>query len=211
MMAFLEKSGQKPFPVEGCIGQAEMQTAMQAHFCHRNVRDTVEIMEEGKFPHPWCPMCNMLMPCRNLNGSHKSTLQCKKGVEQKQRCLASEEERAEISRAFSAYGCTLEMVLYFIHLEIVLLAADNDWPVEIQNLTKAQAVWRRMKRILSRKGARPRMSVFFFKDVVQLVLLFGVETWVVTPCMGRVLGVFQDRVVRRLTGRLLRRRLDTKW
>ena len=156
-------------------------------------------------------MCNMLMPCRNLNGSHKSTLQCKKGVEQKQRCLASDEERAEISRAFSAYGCTLEMVLYFIYLEIVLLAADNDWPVEIQNLTKAQAFWRRMKSILSRKGARPRMSVFFFKDVVQLVLLFGVETWVVTPCMGRVLGGFQDHVERRLMEQLPLRILEGRW
>ena len=27
-----------------------------------------------------------------------------------------------------------------------------------------------------------------FKSMVQVVLFFGEETWVVTPCMGRVLG-----------------------
>ena len=32
------------------------------------------------------------------------------------------------------------------------------------------------------------MSGFFFKSVVQLVLLFGAENWVVTPRIGQALG-----------------------
>ena len=47
-----------------------------------------------------------------------------------------------------------------------------------------------MLRILSREGARPQVSRFFFKYVVQSVLLFGAETWVVNPCIRRVLGRF---------------------
>ena len=39
-------------------------------------------------------------------------------------------------------------------------------------------------RILIREGERPRISIFFFKAVVQFVLLFGEETWVVTPSHG---------------------------
>ena len=46
------------------------------------------------------------------------------------------------------------------------------------------------------------MSGLFFKDVVQAVLLFGVETWVITPRMVKALGGFQTQVVRRLTVRL---------
>ena len=49
----------------------------------------------------------------------------------------------------------------------------------------------------------PRVSVFFFRAVVQAVLLFGSETWVVTPRTGKALGGFQTQVARRLTGRLL--------
>ena len=41
-----------------------------------------------------------------------------------------------------------------------------------------------MSRILSREGAKPRVFGFFFKAVVQAVLIFGLETWVVTPGMG---------------------------
>ena len=40
----------------------------------------------------------------------------------------------------------------------------------------------------------------FFKAVVQVVLLFGLETWVMTPCMCRYFGSFCYRVARRITG-----------
>ena len=42
----------------------------------------------------------------------------------------------------------------------------------------------------------------FFKAVVQSVLIFGAETWVVTSCMVRVLGGFEDQVARQFMGRL---------
>ena len=82
------------------------------------------------------------------------------------------------------------------------MAADDDWPVVIRNLTKARAVWRRMMQILSREGERPWVSGFFFKAVIHSVLLFGAETWVVTPCMGWDLKGVQNQVARQLTGRL---------
>ena len=37
-----------------------------------------------------------------------------------------------------------------------------------------------MTRILIREVARPQVSGFFFKAVVQSLIIFGVETWVVT-------------------------------
>ena len=65
------------------------------------------------------------------------------------------------------------MVPSFKYLERVLLALDEDWPEVICNLVKARVVWRRMLRILSREGARPQVSGFIFKVVVQSVLFFG--------------------------------------
>ena len=47
--------------------------------------------------------------------------------------------------------------------------------------------------------------------MVQVVLLFGSETKVVTPRMGMSPGGSQDQVATRLTGRLLRRKPDRKW
>ena len=75
------------------------------------------------------------------------------------------------------------MVTSFRYLGQVMSAADDDWPKVVRNFDHARAVWRRMTIILSREGAEQRVSGFFLKAVVQAVLLFGYETWVVTPCI----------------------------
>ena len=97
------------------------------------------------------------------------------------------------------------------HMVRVISVMDDDWPAVIRNMTKARIIWQRMSRILIREGVSPRVSVFFFKAVVQSVLLFSAETWVVIPRMGRFLGFFHDQAERRLTGRMLQRRLDGSW
>ena len=206
-MAFPEKAGPRPCLVEGCSARAATQTAIWVHFWHRHVQYTMVIMEEGNLHHPRSPLCNILVRWRSPNGSHKNIAQCKKGKKRKRRSLAEEEERVATSRAFRAYGRTLKIVPSLKYLGRLLLGADDDWPAVIRNLKKARAVWRRMTRILSREGARPRVSIFFFKVVVQSVLLFGAETWVVKPCTGRVMGGLQYQVARQLMGRLTRRSL----
>ena len=55
------------------------------------------------------------------------------------------------------------------------------------------------------------MSENFFKAVVQQVLLFGAETWVVTPRMEQVLYSFMHGAARRITERQPRRGWDGKW
>ena len=146
------------------------------------------------------PLCDILVPWLSLKMLHKSTAQCKKGVEQKQCQLVEKEARAVTSRPFSTYMHPLDMVPSFKYLGRVLLAEDDDCTAVIRNLMKVRIIWRRMSRIMIRKGGRPQVPVFFFKDVAQLVLLFGAETWVVTPRMGWFLGSFQDQVTWRLVG-----------
>ena len=75
-------------------------------------------------------------------------------------------------------------------------------------MAQAKKVWRRMLHILSRERATPRVYGFFFKAVIQAVLLFGADTWVVNPCMGAELGDFQTQVERWLTGKLPWRTTD---
>ena len=113
---------------------------MRVHFWHRHVRDTVLILEEGNLPYPRFPMCIIMVPWWSLNGLHKCTAQCKKGVERKQQRLATEEERAATSREFGAYGRTLEMVPSFKYLGRVISAVDDDWLVVIRNLKKSRSV-----------------------------------------------------------------------
>ena len=41
--------------------------------------------------------------------------------------------------------------------------------------------------------------MLFFKAVVHVVLLFGSETWVLTPRMEQAMSSFQHRVARHIT------------
>ena len=92
-----------------------------------------------------------------------------------------------------------------------MTAGDDDWPAVVGNLAKARKSWKRLQRILRREGATPRILGSFFKAVVQQVLLFGAETWVVTPKMERALSGFLHGAARRLTGRQARREKDGDW
>ena len=76
-----------------------------------------------------------------------------------------------------------------------------NWPAVAGNLGKARKSWGRLERILIREGADKRISGKFFKAVVQQVLLFGAETWVLTPRIERVLDSFMHGAARRITGR----------
>ena len=55
------------------------------------------------------------------------------------------------------------------------------------------------------------MSRTFYIVVAQAVLLFGSETWVLTPIIEKALDSFQPRVARRITGRQPRRKKYGFW
>ena len=110
-----------------------------------------------------------------------------------------------------AYGNPIETVTNFKYLGQVMTAGDDDWPAVSGNLLKARKIWVRLARILSRGGADRRVSGNFFKAVVQQVLLFGAETWVLTPRIKRALESFMHRAARRITGRQPWRGWDGKW
>ena len=68
-----------------------------------------------------------------------------------------------------------------------------------------------MARVLGREGADPKVSRSFYTAVIQQVLLFGAELWVLTKKMESALDAFQGRVARRLKGRQPCWGRDGKW
>ena len=93
----------------------------------------------------------------------------------------------------------------------VLTAGDENWPGVVGNLKKARKSWASLSRIMGWEGAKPRVSGIFFKAVVQEVLLFRSETWVLTPHMGQELVRVQRRVAGQITGRNPSRREEGVW
>ena len=100
-------------PRGGVPWRVAMSTSMRVHFVHRNVLNTVVMLEEVNFPHPRCARCDMQVPRRALNGRHPGTAQCLKEAERKRRRLAETETRENQERAFEAYGAPIESAMEF--------------------------------------------------------------------------------------------------
>ena len=66
---------------------------MLVHFWHQCVRDTLVIMEEGNLAQPRCPLCDIMVPWKALNETHRRTEQCNRVAERDHQQLAAEEER----------------------------------------------------------------------------------------------------------------------
>ena len=52
------------------------------------------------------------------------------------------------------------------------------------------------------EGADTRTLGYIYVAIVQTILLFGLETWVVNPRIKRVLGGFHHRVAHRILGKM---------
>ena len=90
--------------------------------------------------------------------------------------------------AFWGYYGPLETVYSFKYLGYLLTATDDYWTAVIANLWKSRKVCFLMDRILGRKEADSHMSGRFYIIVVQAVLLFRSETWVLISQIKRLLG-----------------------
>ena len=65
--------------------------------------------------------------------------------------------------------------------------SDKDWTAVLRNFSKACRVWNRLGKLLQKEGADPRVSAMFYRAVVQSVLIFGAEDWVLSEAMSRKL------------------------
>ena len=101
----------------------------------------------------------------------------------------------------------------FKYLGRVMAAGNDNWPAVVVNLGKARKSWGRLAwvLVLGSEGEDPRVLWSFYTAVTQAVLLFGAETWVLTPRMEKSLDSFQSRFARKITGRKPRRQKDRSW
>ena len=66
-------------------------------------------------------------------------------------------------------------------------------------------------QVLGREGSDARMLGIFYVAAAQAVLLYGSETWVMYPQIGKTLGRFHHQMDRILMEQQPTRRLDGTW
>ena len=71
----------------------------------------------------------------------------------------------------------------FKYLGQILHQVDDDWLAVLCNIWRARQFWGFLGKLLRREGLNPIIPEEFYCEVVQAVLLFGYESWVLTAEM----------------------------
>ena len=195
-------------PVPGCVGSATTRYGLRRHFADRHPMDMVDVPGEGVLPK--CELCNMQVNFARAP-NHERSATCKRMGERFQQHFNAEIASRALEETFTAYGIELERVEVFKYLGRHLSYADSDAPTICKNLGKARLMWGRLSRVLRKENASAKVSGMFYKATVQAVLLFGSETWVMTPALLRGLEGFHVRAARRMTGMMPRKKYDGSW
>jgi hypothetical protein len=106
------------------------------------------------------------------------TKECQVGVERKKQREAAVTPALALRLQFSVHGDVLEQVGVFKYLGCLLAQDDNDIRAIHAQVRKARATWARVGQVLWAENVPPCVAVKFYKMVVQAVLLYGSEIWV---------------------------------
>ncbi len=88
---------------------------------------------------------------------------------------------------------------------------DNNSQAMRSNLKKACKSWAQVSRVLRTENASPKVCGVFYKTTVQAVLLFGSETWKLSPSSLKSLEGFHIRAARHMAGMQPARNPDGTW
>jgi hypothetical protein len=158
------------------------------------------VIPDGEVRYQKCDNCGMqTSPLAWIkNGGHGTTKLCLAGGERRQQHLRRAEATQAQRREFVISGDTLKRAESFKYLGRWLSEDDHDGRAVRAQLTKARTTWARLGKVLRGEYASPRICGKFYKSVIQAVLLFGSETWCLTPALQARLDGFHIRAAYRM-------------
>ena len=195
-------------PCEGCSFDTNNRTRMQKHFRSRHAQDIIIIAQEGLLPQ--CMECGLFQ--KNVNeANHLDSEECKRFTEIKRNRRLDMCNEASKNVCFEINGENVKTVNSFKYLGRILNDNDNDLSAVEAQLTKARMTWGRIGKVIKkRSGSNIKIMSIFYKVIVQSVLLYGSESWVLNEKAKNKLKSFHNRCARFITGRHIRK-IDETW
>jgi len=93
-------------------------------------------------------------------------------------------------------GEDIKRVSEFKYMAKAVSEDDDDTLLIEANLKEAKAKWAMFKRLLTRENASRRVMGHFYKAIVQSILLYHTQTWVITPKHMQKLRMFHRKCAR---------------
>jgi hypothetical protein len=106
-----------------------------------------------------------------------------------------------LHQQFTIHSNVLERVEVYKYLGWMMAQDDDDAQAIRAQLRKARATWARVGKVLRGENTSPTVAAKFYLAVVQAVLLYISETWVIFPQAMAQLEGFHIRAVWRMAQR----------
>ena len=165
---------------------------------HTHTHICADVKFPGEMPLEECSLCGMKVPSVVKHAGTEMCSRRQERMEVREQIQANKDAK---KIQFTVDGNVLGRVDEFAYLGSLLGADEDDsWRAVSYNLRKARQRWGQISRILAREGATPRVMGYFYKAIVQAVLLYAAETWVLTERMMVALNTFHHRVARYIAG-----------
>ena len=142
---------------------------------------------------------------------HLRSKECVRYAARRRRYFSSKRLDDAVAIGFKVGDIEIERVKQFRYLGRIMTENDEDHHAMTRQLSRAKQKWGRFSAVLRSQGVKPKVMGYFYKAVVQAVLLYGSESWVLSEFFLKQLRSFHARVARYLTGRHIRQREDGSW
>ena len=136
--------------------------------------DTIIIQEESQFEK--CNRCGFFGKSCN-NAKHWETNTCIEMTRKRISYFKKYEKRTALKAKFEIYGNNINRVREFKYLGRILDEKDDDSVAASRQLQRAKNKWNRIANVLKTQGVGSKIMGYFYKAIVQAVLLYGSESW----------------------------------
>ena len=187
----------------------QMRKNLRKHFRSRHPLDRIIIDEEGELPQ--CIKCGLFSKSANT-AEHWRAVDCTRQSIIRARYFRQHFEKPKAKKVeFNINGRKIKRVTEFKYLGRILHDSDDDQYACNRQLNRAKQKWARISKVLTTQGVDARVKGYFYKAIVQAVLLYGSESWCMTKAMIRKFKSFHLRVARYLSGKHIRPLEDGTW
>jgi hypothetical protein len=194
-------------PVPQCGRQLGTRLNLRHHFLMQHMQDLVCIPIKSSQPLPQCEQCGLQMPVEGLNGSHYLIELCQWGWERTRQHAAAVRSHEALGCLFTAYGGKMERVEVFKYLGHLIAYYDANTQAMRLNPRKTRGYWAWILRVLRAENLTARIH----KVTVQADLLYGSETWSLSPTNVKQLEGFHFWAAWQMSGLRTAKKPNKSW
>ena len=177
---------------------------LRDHFMYQNFRSQISVVQEGAEQLPRCELFGIHMPTGRLI-KHSNTAICNRNtqIRWKRRDVAIEKKCTEATFSLTGeYGAeSVKGFDLFKYLGRLLCRLEDRCLVVHRNMCKARQVWGHLVKLPWREWEDLFISSKFYHAVLQAVVLFGADTWVLMSEMSQKLEGVHVEFLRQVTGK----------